>query len=99
MWFLAVVGESSNSEVINTEKDSMRQNVQAIERKTHNKDNMRDPTLAPPGYQRGVIPKYLTDRKEANQRRIVDKSDCPEGHVLLDEEERRETLKIFQQRK
>lgn len=50
---------------------------------------------APPTYQRGVLPKYLRDRKEEDQTEEGDQ--CPDGHVLLPEEERKETLRVLRQ--
>lgn len=53
------------------------------------------PAQAPPTYQRGVVPKYLRDRRE-DEREEVDEP-CPDGHVLLPEEERKETLRVLRQ--
>ncbi|CAG9763958.1 unnamed protein product [Ceutorhynchus assimilis] len=50
----------------------------------------------PQNYQRGVLPKYLRDRKEESAIPEPD-NECPSGHVLLPEEERKETLRVLRQ--
>lgn len=56
------------------------------------------PAQAPPTYQRGIIPKYLRDRRDEMQKEETDEP-CPDGHVLLPEEERKETLRVLRQSK
>ncbi|EGI64314.1 PREDICTED: uncharacterized protein LOC105147241 [Acromyrmex echinatior] len=53
-----------------------------------------------PNYRKGVLPKYLRDRKEAQEKEQKAKaealhSDCPEGHVPLPDHERKETLRLL----
>ncbi|KAL1494430.1 hypothetical protein ABEB36_010029 [Hypothenemus hampei] len=50
---------------------------------------------APPNYQRGVVPKYLRERKD-DQSEEID-TECPPGHILLPEDERKETLRVLRQ--
>ncbi|XP_066139711.1 uncharacterized protein [Euwallacea fornicatus] len=50
---------------------------------------------APENYQRGIVPKYLRDRKEDPPAEID--FECPSGHILLPEEERKETLRVLRQ--
>ncbi|XP_026501028.1 enkurin domain-containing protein 1-like [Vanessa tameamea] len=63
------------------------------------KDN-KDPYL-PPGYQKGVLPKYLRDRKDSTKEVEDTKGDddntiCPPpGHVTLPDNERKETLRML----
>ncbi|CAK1550316.1 unnamed protein product [Leptosia nina] len=63
------------------------------------KDN-KDPYL-PSGYQKGVLPKYLRERKEqtAKEQETVTVEDdhviCPPGHVTLPDNERKETLRML----
>lgn len=52
---------------------------------------------APANYQRGVVPKYLKDRRE--DLPIEPDIECPPGHILLPEEERKETLRVLRQSK
>lgn len=57
----------------------------------------KDPYL-PPGYQKGVLPKYLRDRKDsAKEDTKVDDDNtmCPAGHVTLPDNERKETLRML----
>lgn len=54
------------------------------------------PGSLPPTYQKGVLPKYLKDRKDDQFKEVLD-DECPEGHVLLPEEERKETLRVLRQ--
>lgn len=94
------VAASKDSEAeVNTinEKDYIQRNIRALEGKTHKKNEIRDPTRPPPGYQKGVVPKYLRQRSDANVTEIADELDCPQGHVLLPEVERKETLKVLRQ--
>lgn len=55
--------------------------------------------VPPPNYRKGVIPKYLRDRKEAQEKEQKAKaeshSDCPEGHVSIPDHERKETLRLL----
>ncbi|XP_032677047.1 uncharacterized protein LOC116846823 isoform X2 [Odontomachus brunneus] len=56
---------------------------------------------APPAhYRKGVVPKYLRERKEVQQKELKAKkeasySDCPENHVPLPDHERKETLQLL----
>lgn len=96
--FIGVSETSDEPEgIARDEKDFVRRNIEALDRITHKKDDVKDPIRPPPGYQKGVVPKYIQERKEAVQNQMGDKHDCPEGHVLLPEEERKETLKVLRQ--
>lgn len=54
------------------------------------------PAQAPSTYQRGVVPKYLRDRREEEMKEETEEP-CPDGHVLLPEDERKETLRVLRQ--
>ncbi|KAJ8712030.1 hypothetical protein PYW07_004872 [Mythimna separata] len=60
----------------------------------------KDPYL-PSGYQKGVLPKYLRERKEQGPKESEgvraddDQSVCPSGHVTLPDTERKETLRML----
>ncbi|KAM3957519.1 uncharacterized protein ACR2FA_008486 [Aphomia sociella] len=60
----------------------------------------RDPYL-PSGYQRGVVPKYIRERKDQNTKEAEllkvegDQTICPPGHVTLPDTERKETLRML----
>ncbi|KAJ2945363.1 hypothetical protein O0L34_g163 [Tuta absoluta] len=65
------------------------------------KDQNKDPYL-PTGYQKGVLPKYLRERKdqgikEAEGVKAADDGSavCPPGHVTLPDTERKETLRML----
>lgn len=52
------------------------------------------------GYQKGVVPKYLRERKEQTQKEhgeteTGEAASAPPGHVVLPEAERRETLRML----
>lgn len=51
------------------------------------------------GYQKGVVPKYLRERKEGSHaeaaRADLEHSVCPPGHVTLPDTERKETLRML----
>ncbi|XP_038222349.1 uncharacterized protein LOC119839961 [Zerene cesonia] len=60
----------------------------------------KDPYL-PPGYQKGVLPRYLRERKEQEAKELEgaktndDHIACPPGHVTLPDNEKRETLRML----
>lgn len=56
--------------------------------------------VPPSNYRKGIVPKYLRERKEAQEKEQKAKaealnSDCPEGHVPLPDHERKETLRLL----
>ncbi|XP_015593829.1 uncharacterized protein LOC107267093 [Cephus cinctus] len=57
--------------------------------------------ILPSHYRKGVVPKYLRERKEArqqNEERAKNASschNCPEGHLPLPDSERKETLSML----
>ncbi|KAJ8915009.1 hypothetical protein NQ315_015983 [Exocentrus adspersus] len=77
-------------------KDFVKENMSNIKPKTVKQTVSKVPAHAPPSYQRGVVPKYLRDRKEEDVKQ-VEEEPCPPGHVLLPEEERKETLRVLRQ--
>lgn len=94
----------NNSTDTSSEKrshDFIKENAQVI--KTNAKNGpQKDPTMAPPTYQKGVIPKYLRERKEELHkltRPTEGDEKCPDGHVILPENERKETLRMLRQSK
>lgn len=80
------------------EKDFIKENMSNMKPRVTKQTSSKVLAQAPPTYQRGVVPKYLRDRKDDEE---TDKTDepCPEGHVLLPEEERKETLRVLRQSK
>ncbi|XP_076233456.1 uncharacterized protein LOC143178593 isoform X2 [Calliopsis andreniformis] len=56
--------------------------------------------IVPTNYRKGVVPKYIKERKEAQEKEQKAKAelldpDCPSGHVSLPDHERQETLRIL----
>lgn len=53
------------------------------------------------GYQKGVLPKYLRERKEQTAKEVEGTRPdekhvmCPPGHVTLPDIERKETLRML----
>ncbi|KAJ8931093.1 hypothetical protein NQ314_016043 [Rhamnusium bicolor] len=80
------------------EKDFVKENMLNFKPKTVKQPSQKVPAQAPPTYQRGVVPKYIRERREDDIRE-VEEEPCPDGHVLLPEEERKETLKVLRQSK
>ncbi|XP_018322171.1 uncharacterized protein LOC108734896 isoform X2 [Agrilus planipennis] len=78
--------------------DFIKENIMALRDKSKKNEAKHDPCQPPAGYQKGHLPKYLKERRE-EQKKEVEKLDidCPEGHVLLPDEERRETLRVLRQ--
>lgn len=60
-------------------------------------DRSKDPLQPPPTYQMGVVPKYIKERKGYEAKAENIEPDCPAGHILLPEEERKETLRVLRQ--
>ncbi|XP_053610731.1 uncharacterized protein LOC128675375 [Plodia interpunctella] len=85
----------TGEELIEMERNRSRINS-ILERKKDNKD----PYL-PSGYQKGVVPKYLRERKEVSNKETEspkvddDQVICPPGHVTLPDTERKETLRML----
>ncbi|KAK0179731.1 hypothetical protein PV327_005454 [Microctonus hyperodae] len=59
--------------------------------------------ILPPNYRKGAIPKYIIERKEELFNQQMEKAkneavnaDCPDGHVPLPDNERKETLRMLQ---
>ena len=80
---------------INKEHTSVPSKVSV---RLHNKNNSN--SIPPANYRKGVVPKYIKDRKEAQEREQKAKVDlfdphCPNGHVPLPDQERKETLRIL----
>lgn len=68
----------------------------AVKNRHHKQESRKDPSQVPEHYQKGVLPKYLKDKKD-DQKEPTDEPECPRGHVLLPEEERKETLRVLRQ--
>lgn len=73
--------------------------MKAVKQKVAKSEVNTDPNRAPANYQKGVLPKYLKERKEEVMKDIEDDPECPPGHVLLPDEERKETLRVLRQSK
>lgn len=81
------------------DRDFIKENMKAIKQKSQKCEASFDPNRAPPTYQRGVLPKYLKEKKDDTQKEVADDPECPPGHVLLPDEERKETLRVLRQSK
>lgn len=69
----------------------------AVKQKSSRQESVNTPGTLPPTYQKGVVPKYLKDRKDEHLKDLPEDEECPDGHVLLPEEERKETLRVLRQ--
>ncbi|XP_044758565.1 uncharacterized protein LOC123316518 isoform X2 [Coccinella septempunctata] len=79
-----------------TEHNFVKANMTNIKPKIVKNDSVRNSYQPPPNYQKGVVPKYLKERKEL-EKTVEAEPDCPPGHILLPEEERKETLRVLRQ--
>lgn len=84
--------------------DYVKENAQIVRNSSckSNQSRNTDPTMAPPTYQKGVIPKYLRERKEELYSQVKSANNnekCPDGHVVLPDNERKETLRMLRQSK
>lgn len=78
------------------EKNYVKDNIQALKQLSPKQEKEEhDKSKLPKSYQKGVLPKYLKNRKEEKQ--IECDPECPPGHVLLPDEERKETLRVLRQ--
>ncbi|XP_022916287.1 uncharacterized protein [Onthophagus taurus] len=75
----------------------IKQNINAIKNKGNKSDTTSTTGSLPPNYQKGSVPKYLKDRKEEQLKEGPVDAECPPGHVLLPEDERKETLRVLRQ--
>ncbi|XP_063243425.1 uncharacterized protein LOC134542811 [Bacillus rossius redtenbacheri] len=61
----------------------------------------KDSSKPPASYRKGVVPRYLRERQQQWQKAIEEElantpdPSCPPGHVLLPEEERKQTLAMI----
>lgn len=86
-------------------KDFVKENAQIIKtiaaaNKAGGNKAPLNPGNPPPDYKRGVVPKYIKDRKaELYKQAKTTEGDekCPEGHVLLPDTERKDTLRMLRQ--
>lgn len=84
----------AGDELLDLERNRSKLNA-ILERK-----DRKDPYL-PSGYQKGVLPKYLRERKEQSPNDVEgakaddDNGVCPTGHVTLPDVERKETLRML----
>lgn len=83
------------------DKDFIKENIKSLKSKVGvNKTQSmpgKVPAKPPVTYQRGALPKYLKDRKKDEFEEGEAEPDCPPGHVLLPEDERKETLRVLRQ--
>lgn len=81
------------------EKNFLKENIVNTKQKQNKTDGELDPNRAPPNYKKGVVPKYLQEQKKEDEKVAQIDHDCPHGHVLLPDEERKETLRVLRQSK
>lgn len=83
------------------QKDFVKENAQVVFANRKDKEKPHAPPgNAPLNYKKGVVPKYIKDRKEELYRQAKSTEGdekCPEGHVMLPENERKETLRMLRQ--
>ncbi|CAH1168817.1 unnamed protein product [Phyllotreta striolata] len=78
----------------NKKRDYVKENMSNLKPKPVKPSPVKIHADPPPTYQKGVLPKYLQDKKTENTE---DDDQCPPGHVLLPESERKETLRVLRQ--
>lgn len=86
-----------HSDATEKKHDFVKENAQ-VKQSTVKSSPPNDPTLPPPTYRKGVIPKYIRDRKEEMIKKSLKVDDgCPPNHVLLPNDEKTETLRMIKQ--
>lgn len=79
------------------EKNYIRDNIEALRQQSPKLEkDEKDKSQLPKNYQKGVVPKYLKNKKDDKHLEMCD-PECPPGHVLLPDEERKETLRVLRQ--
>ncbi|XP_015437876.1 PREDICTED: uncharacterized protein DDB_G0287625 [Dufourea novaeangliae] len=96
--FLTLKGELDDTK-LNTESTPMINKTAARLNNNNNSNNYNKITPST-NYRKGVVPKYIKERKEAQKKEQKAKEEaldpnCPNGHVPLPENERKETLYIL----
>ncbi|KRT80609.1 hypothetical protein AMK59_5489 [Oryctes borbonicus] len=92
-----LVEEKLDSLHLEEKPDYIRQNIQAVRQKSNRQDSTSTAGSLPLTYQKGALPKYLKERKDEQLKDVPGDDECPEGHVLLPDEERKETLRVLRQ--
>jgi hypothetical protein len=95
--------EYHNAENARNESDTRKTNVMSMKAKKISNETAHDPLVPPPSYKKGVIPKYLKERREAMQKEAKWNPDfpvlaCPPGHDTQNDSYRNETLKMLKKR-
>lgn len=79
------------------EKNYIKENIQALKQQSPKHEKLdNDRMTLPKNYQKGVVPKYLKNKRDEAKQGDWD-PECPPGHVLLPDEERKETLRVLRQ--
>ncbi|KAF5290497.1 hypothetical protein FQA39_LY03601 [Lamprigera yunnana] len=87
--------ESVQNLDLNEKHNYIKQNIEAL--KNQRSRHPECPEVKVPSHTKGVLPKYLRDRKEEIDKEYSVDPDCPDGHVLLPDEERKQTLRVLRQ--
>ncbi|RZB39749.1 Enkurin domain containing protein [Asbolus verrucosus] len=77
---------------LDEKQNHIKQNIKNI--KTKKREESPDPNLAPATYQKGVLPKYLKERKEDIHPVEFIETENLSGLVLLPDDERKEYLRV-----
>lgn len=88
---------SSNEKELDDAPNFIKQNIEALKIKPNKQDTQDGVKQLPPKYQKGVVPKYLREQKGDKEKVLKVDPECPEGHILLPEDERKETLRVLRQ--
>ncbi|XP_060523233.1 enkurin domain-containing protein 1 isoform X2 [Cylas formicarius] len=88
-------GDQNDHMEVLEDKDFIKDNKQNIKPRPIKQNSTKVPSQAPASYKRGELPKYLKDKKQETEEEP--EPECPPGHILLPEEERKETLRVLRQ--
>ncbi|KAF5288436.1 hypothetical protein FQR65_LT02088 [Abscondita terminalis] len=89
------INENMHSLEINERHNYIKDNIMAL--KNQKTKHLETPETKQVHHPKGSLPKYIRDRKEELAKECNLDPDCPEGHVLLPDEERKETLRVLRQ--
>lgn len=85
---------------LNEKTNHIKRNIKNLKTKVK-LDEVPDPTVPPPNYKKGVVPKYLKDKEKPKEEAKVNISKATEyegeqisGLVLLPDDERKEYLRV-----
>ncbi|XP_044252819.1 enkurin domain-containing protein 1-like isoform X1 [Tribolium madens] len=90
----APLAQSMQKLDLEDKQNYIKQNIKNIKVNKQKREESPDPTKAPPEYQKGVLPRYLKEKKVTKDEKSGVFEENISGLVLLPDDERREYLRV-----